>query len=168
MPDAKLADGHLAVAKRLATTRRPSQSEIRRSISSAYYAVFHALARTCANSLVGRTPSQRPNKAWVEVYRGLNHGVCKKACEQASTVGFPDCIHEFADAFQQLQEHRHKADYDPNTRFSKADGETWYEIARLSVASLRSASNVDKKAFSAWVLISSQGAKHARRENVTN
>jgi len=165
MPDGRLADGHLAVAKRLATTTRPSQSEIRRAISSAYYAVFHALARTCANSLVGRTPSQRPNKAWVEVYRGLNHGVCKKACEQATSVNFPTCIQEFADAFQQLQEHRHKADYDPNIRFSKAEAETWYEIARLSVDSLRSASNVDKKAFSTWVLISSQGAKHARRTN---
>ncbi|PUB14250.1 hypothetical protein DFP92_106124 [Yoonia sediminilitoris] len=168
MPDAKLADGHLAVAKRLATTKRPTQSEIRRSISSAYYAVFHALARTCANSLVGRTPSQRPNKAWVEVYRGLNHGICKKACEQANTVEFPACIHEFADAFQQLQEYRHKADYDPNLRFSKADAETWYEIARLSVTSLRTANNVDKKAFSAWVLISSQGARNARKANNAN
>lgn len=165
MPDAKLADGHLSVAKRLATTKRPTQSEIRRSISSAYYAVFHALARTCANSLVGKTPSQRPNKAWVEVYRGLNHGVCKRACKEASTVGFPDCIQEFADNFHQLQEHRHKADYDPNIRFSKADAETWYEIARLSVSSLRSAGNVDKKAFSTWVLISSQGAKSARKAN---
>lgn len=165
MPDAKLADGHLAVARRLAATKRPSQSEIRRSISSSYYAVFHALARTCANSLVGRTPSQRPNKAWVEVYRGLNHGICKKACEQANDVAFPDCIKAFADTFQQLQEQRHKADYDPNTRFSKAQAETWYEIARLSIASLRSANNTDKKAFSAWVLISSQGAKSARKAN---
>lgn len=165
MPDAKLADGHLAVATRVATTKRPTQSEIRRSISSSYYAVFHALARTCANALVGKTPSKRPNKAWVEVYRGLNHGVCQKACGQASTVNFPDCIKEFADAFQQLQEHRHKADYDPNTRFGKVDGETWHEIARLSVECLRSANIVDKRAFAAWVLISSQGAQNARKSN---
>jgi len=165
MPDAKLADGHLAVAKRLATTKRPTQSELRRSISSSYYAVFHALARTCANSLVGKTPSRRPEKAWIEVYRGLNHGVCEKSCEQASRVNFPDCIKEFADAFRQLQALRHKADYDPAIRFGKVDAETWYEIARLSVESLRSASSYDKRAFAAWVLISSQGAKHARRAN---
>ena len=163
MPDSKLADGHLAVAKRLAYTKRPSQAEIRRSISSAYYAVFHALARTCANSLIGRNPSQRPNKAWVEVYRGLNHGTCRQACEQANAVAFPDCIKEFADAFHQLQEYRHKADYDPEIKFTKKEGETWYQIAKLSIDSLRSANNVDKKAFSAWVLISSQGAKNARK-----
>lgn len=162
MPDAKLADGHLAVAKRLATTRRPTQSEIRRSISSAYYAVFHALARTCANSLVGKTPSRRPNKAWVEVYRGLNHGVCQKACGRASEVNFPGGILDFADAFSQLQEHRHKADYDPAIRFTKVDAEHWYGVAQESVSSLRSASGVDKRAFAAWVLISSQGARNAR------
>ena len=165
MPDAKLADGYLAVARRLANTKRPSQAEIRRSISSAYYAVFHALAQTCADSLVGRTPRQRPNKAWVEVYRGLNHGVCRKACEQAKAVAFPVCIKEFADAFRQLQEYRHMADYDPDIKFSKADGEILYEFAKLSMNGLRSANNVDKKAFSVWVLISSQGAKNARKVN---
>lgn len=163
MPDPKLADGHLAVARRLATTKRPSQSEIRRSISSSYYAVFHALARSCANALVGKTPSKRPNKAWVEVYRGLNHGICEKACQQANKVNFPDCIQEFADAFGQLQAIRHKADYDPALRFGKRDAETWHELARLSVQSLRAATPNDKRAFAAWVLISSQGAKSARR-----
>ena len=82
-------------------------------------------------------------------------------------MSFPASIQEFADNFQQLQEHRHKADYDPDTRFSKADAETWYEIAKLSIASLRSASNVDKKAFAAWVLISSQGARQARQASAT-
>ncbi|QUJ76247.1 hypothetical protein KDD17_15285 [Sulfitobacter albidus] len=168
MPDAKLADGHLAVAKRLSTTKRPTQSEIRRSISSSYYAVFHALARTCANSLVGKTPSKRPNKAWVEVYRGLSHTVCQKACAQANKVAFPDCIHNFADNFQQLQELRHKADYDPGVKFEKKDAETWYQLAQLSIASLRSAENIDKKAFATWVLISSQGAKSARRSVLGN
>ena len=165
MPDAKLADGNLALAKRLANKKKPTQADIRRSISTSYYAAFHALARTCANALVGRVPKRRPNKAWVEVYRGLNHGICKKACEQAHTVAFPDCIKEFADNFKQLQEHRHKADYDPDAEFTKADAETWYQIARLSVEGLRSASDLDKKAFSAWVLISSQGAKNARKAN---
>ncbi|WP_188673482.1 hypothetical protein [Neptunicoccus cionae] len=168
MPDAKLADGHLAVAKRLASTKRPSQAEIRRSISSSYYALFHALARTCANSLVGRTPSQRPNKAWVEVYRGLTHGICRKACEDAHKVAFPDCIQKFADEFHQLQELRHKADYDPDIKFSKADAQTMHVNAQMSMESLRSASNNDKKAFSAWVLISSQGAKNARKTNNAN
>lgn len=168
MPDAKLADGHLAVARRLATTKRPTQSEIRRSISSSYYAVFHALARTCANSLVGKSPQRRPNKAWVEVYRGLNHGVCQKACEQASKVNFPESIKAFADAFQQLQELRHKADYDPATQFGKVDAETLYEVARLSITCLRSANIIDKRAFAAWVLISSQGARSARKITLTN
>lgn len=163
MPDARLADGHLAVARRLATSKKPTQSEIRRSISSSYYAVFHALARTCANALVGKVPSKRPNKAWVEVYRGLSHGVCQKACGQASKVSFPDCIQLFADNFQQLQELRHKADYDPVAELEKKNAEFCLGLAQLSIQSLRSAGSVDKKAFATWVLISSQGAKSARK-----
>jgi len=163
MPDARLADGHLAVAKRLSTTKRPTQSEIRRSTSSSYYAAFHALARTCADVLVGKTPGQRPNKAWVEVYRGLGHGVCRKACAQAKKVNFPGCIQKFAENFPQLQEARHIADYDPSTRFEKEDAQIWCRLAQLSITSLRSAANVDKKAFAIWVLISSQGAQNARR-----
>ena len=57
------------------------------------------------------------------------------------------------------------ADYDPDIKFSKADGEILYEFAKLSMNGLRSANNVDKKAFSVWVLISSQGAKNARKVN---
>lgn len=168
MPDANLAKGYLAVAKRLSSTKRPTQSDIRRSISSSYYAVFHALARACANSLVGRVPSSRSNKAWVEVYRGLSHGVCLKACQQASKVNFPQCIKDFADAFGQLQEQRHRADYDPNKKFAKADAETWCEIARLSIQQLNSASPLDQRAFATWVLISSQGARDARKEILTS
>lgn len=163
MSKPKLADGHLAVAKRLLTaTMHPTEAEIRRSISSSYYAVFHALAQVCANSLIGPIESKRPKHAWVEVYRGLNHGVCKKACEQANSVNFPECIKKFADAFIQLQEKRHLADYDPYTKFSKADGEFWYRLARISIRSLRSAKKIDQKAFSAWVLLSSQGARRAK------
>lgn len=163
MSKPKLADGHLAVAKRLLNaTEEPTESEIRCSISSSYYAAFHALAQVCANALIGPTESKHPKKAWVEVYRGLNHGVCKKACERANSVNFPECIKEFSDAFIQLQEQRHLADYDPYAKFSKADGELWYRLASISIRSLRSAKKIDQKAFSAWVLISSQGARRAK------
>ncbi|GGA17353.1 hypothetical protein GCM10011498_17440 [Amylibacter cionae] len=104
----------------------------------------------------------------MEVYRGLTHGICRKACEDAHKVAFPDCIQKFADEFHQLQELRHKADYDPDIKFSKADAQTMHVNAQMSMESLRSASNNDKKAFSAWVLISSQGAKNARKTNNAN
>ena len=35
--------------------RRPNQANLRRAVSTAYYAVFHCLAGTAANLLVGRS-----------------------------------------------------------------------------------------------------------------
>jgi hypothetical protein len=77
-------------------------------------------------------------------------------------VNFPQTIIDFADAFSQLQEHRHKADYDPNAEFQKSDALQWFGLAQTSVANLRASSSVDKRAFAAWVLISSPGARNAR------
>ena len=45
--------------------RRPSQANLRRTLSTAYYAVFHSLAGAIAD---GR------NEAWHQVYRALEHG----------------------------------------------------------------------------------------------
>lgn len=168
MPDTGLADGHLEAAVALLAVENPSQSAIRRALSTCYFAAFHALARTCANALVGSDPEERPTKAWVEVYRGLNHGHGKTSCKDAASIKFPEGILKFADSFFQLQELRHKADYDPIARFDKFAALVLVEDTKLSIESLRSSSPVDKRAFAAWVLISSQGAKSARsRKNAS-
>ena len=42
----------------------PRQSDLKRAMSTAYYAVFHALCRNCADSLVGKTRVSRSQPAW--------------------------------------------------------------------------------------------------------
>ena len=60
---------------------RPVQAELRRAVSATYYALFHALARCCANMLVGvATPASRSQQAWTQVYRALEHGHAKNQC----------------------------------------------------------------------------------------
>ncbi len=63
-----------------------------------YYAVFHALARTCADAMAG-TGSDRPRNAWTHVYRSLDHGFAKDACSQVKNLGFPNTVQIFANAF---------------------------------------------------------------------
>lgn len=164
MPDTKLASGLLDSAKSLvpANGRKPKQADLRRAVSAAYYAVFHELARTCADALVGKTKSRRPNKAWVEVYRGLDHGAAKNACNGAGNVAFPQGILDFADAFKQLQTARHGADYDPMIRLSKVEALGFITLAEDSMSALKGANANDKLAFAAWVLITSKGASDAR------
>jgi uncharacterized protein (UPF0332 family) len=164
MPDARLAESFLKTAERLVpkSAKRPTQANLRRSISTSYYAIFHALAKLCADALVGKTKSSRPNKAWVEVYRGLSHGSCKKACNGAGNVDFPQELKDFSDAFVQLQEARHDADYNPMVRPRKENAIFCLELAKQSIRALKAVSSTDRTAFATWVLITSQGAQQAK------
>ncbi|MFN4169033.1 MAG: hypothetical protein ACK4HD_12050 [Pannonibacter phragmitetus] len=165
MPDITLAKGLIASAKALcpaSSRRKPRQADLRRAVSAAYYAVFHELARTCADALVGATKARRPNRAWVEVYRGLDHGTAKNACNGASNVTFPQEIRNFSDAFKQLQAARHSADYDPMIRLDKIEALGFITLAEDSIAALKGVRAIDKIAFATWVLIASKGASEAR------
>lgn len=165
-PDGKLADGFLKTARSLIPKGgKPDQARLRRSVSSSYYAMFHALGRLCADSLVGTQPGKRSNKAWVEVYRGLEHGPCYNACKRAAAVPFPQKIKDFADAFYQLQDDRHRADYDPVSRFSKYDAQKAHELAKDAISALKEVPMLDRRAFAAWVLITSKGANQARKNS---
>src|SRR5437016_12616823 len=65
---------------------RPRQAYLRRSLSTTYYALFHALAKMCADELIGVT--QSGSEAWVRVYRALEHGFAKNALSQ---IGRASC-----------------------------------------------------------------------------
>lgn len=79
----------IAQAYRLAhaTRRRPRQVDVNRALSSAYYALFHTLARVCADAIAG-TGGDRSQAAWRQTYRALAHGTAKNACKQARNKAF--------------------------------------------------------------------------------
>lgn len=164
MPDEKLAENLIGTAKKLLPHEGAEnyQADLRRAISTAYFAAFHALALVSANSLVGDNRETRPNRAWVEVYRGLSHGSCKDACAKAKSIGFPEEIEGYADIFVQLQVARKRVDYDPVCRPTIEDARQWVAIAEVSINKLFSAATNSKIAFATWVLITSQGAHQAR------
>jgi hypothetical protein len=85
----------IAQANRLAkaTGRKPLQVDLKRAVSAAYYAMFHAMAKECADTIAG-TGRHRSDKAWVQVYRALEHGVAKNACKQVAfhNLGQRGCL----------------------------------------------------------------------------
>ena len=139
----------LALAKR---TRRPMQSDLRRAVSTAYYAMFHALCEVCANSLVGTKTPDRPERAWAQTYRALNHRPSAAACKKISEFSFPKQIQEFADYYVTMQEHRHRADYDPQAKFRRKEVIEYIEGARKAIETLNNVAAKHKRAFSALVL----------------
>ena len=155
-------DDLLAIAGSLASGRvgaqrgRPRQAELRRAISTAYYAMFHALANDCADLLVGGRLSTRTRKAWGQTYRALDHRQVRKQCTERRPkrvlIRFPQGVQDFAIQFVRMQDLRHLADYDPIVRFARAEVSILIEQTKAAITQLKQADRSDRRAFAAFVL----------------
>ena len=103
-----------------ANTGRPRRADLCRALSTAYYAMFHCLACTCADRLAGRAGTVGSRSMWRRVYRTPEHRQAKTRCESMPS-SFPDEVQEFGHVFSVLQNKRHLADYDPDYRVGKSE-----------------------------------------------
>ena len=135
----------MATARDLAqanTRGRPRQTNLRRAVSTTYYALFHSIAACCADTLVGGPNSNRSEGAWLQVYRALEHGYARRRCAHRDIERFPAEIQDFANQFVQMQRERHRADYSPAGRFYKdwvlqKIAEAEYQLTRFSRVTTR-------------------------------
>ena len=58
----------------------PKQSDLKRALSTAYFAMFHALCRNCADTLVGKVKARRSQGAWIQAYRAMDLGRARTRC----------------------------------------------------------------------------------------
>ena len=136
---------------------RPRQAELRRAVSATYYAMFHALALSCANLLAGSTLANRSQPAWRQVYRALEHNHAKNQCNSPSTMSrFPSEIRNFGQLFILMQIQRHSADYDPDARFSRFEVTRLIEETERTIAGFKRVPRVDQRAFAIYVLLRSR------------
>ncbi len=132
---------------------RPRQANLRRAISTAYYAVFHALCRMCADAFVGTQGEVR--EAWRQVYRAVEHGLAKSRCAHGHfRDNFPNSAIKFCFIFTHLQEKRHESDYDPFVSFLRSDVEEAITLAETAISLIdkQNMELADRRAFAAWVL----------------
>jgi len=137
----------LAVSRFLLNTdfsKPPSDAQLRRAVSTAYYALFHKIVCTAASRFVGLDQSGTP--AFSLIYRGFDHRGIRKVCEalQASTLKgaykvrlrretVSQDMRHFAGAFPALQDARHPADYDPATRFLPSNVSSLVDAAEVAI-----------------------------------
>ena len=155
-------DDLLTIAESLASGRigphrgRPRQAELRRGVSAAYYALFHTLASTCSDLLVGSRASTQTRQAWRQMYRSLDHGQVKRQCTERRPKRvlrmFPQEIHDFADQFVRMQRERHLADYDPFEHFSRSTVSQFIEETKAAIAQFNRVDRSDRRAFAVFVL----------------
>lgn len=128
----------------------PRQVDVRRSVSTSYYSIFHALCAEIADQF-----SRGNDKVWTLWYRAPDHGKAKSQCAKlAKDQSAPLPLQRFANSFVELQEKRNLADYDPTYRVSKTEAENLTQMARTALADLRSADQTQRLEFVASLIIS--------------
>ena len=129
----------------------PAQAAIRRAISTAYYAAFHALTASNADVLVGPARDQQTANAWVRTYRNLNHNQAKTQLQQHRNSLSTDA-QVFADLFRDLQNERHNADYNPATSFTHQTAINWLNKAEAAITDFLLTSQSERAAIAIFTL----------------
>jgi hypothetical protein len=135
----------LSVARKLAIepSEEAFQASLRRSLSTTYYALFHLLVEEAVATLVLSAPQGLRSRA----SRAFFHNEINKVCGQFSKqltpelkallpAGVPDDLRIVAETFSELQQVRHRADYDPDFVTMRS-----FALVRINEAA---------RAFSAW------------------
>ncbi len=145
----------------------PSQTALRRAISTAYYAIFNHIVRSAADTLVGAKHRKSPRYALI--YRAFEHARMRQVSEllDKHTLGgkarnalgmsepLPD-VRDIATAFANLQEWRHWADYDPAGTISRSDAKEMVAQAELAIRKLDSLPIEERKNLLVFMMTSSR------------
>jgi hypothetical protein len=121
----------LAQARILATVdiTKPKQANLRRAVSAAYYALFHLLLAACVRRIGPSSPATLAPR----IARSLTHSEMRDVCLPISKSnpggilksrlpsGFSAEMERFAQAFVDLQQERHRADYDLTAIFTRTE-----------------------------------------------
>lgn len=154
-------DHLLEQADRLAASGSPGQPrqvDLRRAISAAYYAVFHATLTAAADRYVGA--NRRAAGQYFLAYRSVDHKELRDVCSRVSITNvsgrlsqyfpadsFDADIKAFAQTLLELQAKRIDADYNPAIREKKSDALLAIGTARDALRRLQAASSSAREAF---------------------
>ena len=149
---------HLAAGSVGSRRGRPRQTDLCRAVSAAYYALFHALAKCCADMLAGSVPATRNQMSWRQTYRALEHGPARERC--SSQVGmrrFSPEIQRFAETFVNMQRLRQDADYDPHVTFDRSRVRQFVDRAADTITGFEAADRGQRRNFALYVLFRQRG-----------
>ncbi len=110
--------------------RRPRQASLRRAVSAAYYALFHHLIDESTRLALGSATATRRHRQTLG--RAYSHASLAAACRAFAAALpprqlaaalhrelVPEALQTVAATFLDLQEQRHRADYDLSAPFTR-------------------------------------------------
>ena len=125
-------------ASRLLAAGQPSQEALRRAVSTTYYAMFHALAASNADLIVGpMTPNNQSE--WIATYRSLQHFRAENPLHGWPHL-FSQPVRDFALVIGSSKRRREDADYDPTANFAQNHVIIWIERAEQAIIDFNAAS----------------------------
>ncbi len=151
-----MADDLLELSRELLVREagRPKQASLRRAVSTAYYAVFHALTHECINQTVGWSfKSQAYWEVVAPLYRAVDHASAKKLFVRliGDASSTPE-LKQLGRSFVDLQDQRLLADYHPKPQFARGTASQLVAQAETAVALLRALSDDAKRLLAAQLL----------------
>jgi uncharacterized protein (UPF0332 family) len=151
MPSVTMVSRLLDAADLLLEERPRSSAFRRRAVSTAYYAVFHALAKTCADSLL--SGSDRSSDEYLRVYRSLEHKVLGSAFGEGPLKA-RDNLRRIGDLVVSLRTERERADYLPPIRsvFSPDQARKLIDQARKAVDEIDELNADGRRTLATWLL----------------
>jgi hypothetical protein len=144
----------IALAREMAATP-PSdllhQTKLRLAVGTVYYAVYHALARSNADLLMGPSKTEGSTPEWDRVDKALG-GDTAYDLMQADCSGHPEAVGCFADAFLAVHHQRLLAEEDPATTFTTVEARDGIGRGEIAIAEFRSIETGQRKAFAVQLL----------------
>ena len=155
-PDGLHAAALLAAARSLldAAQRQQDSGHARRAVSTAYYAMFHCLARICADRLASYRGTPLRSATQQTVYRSLQHRRARHQCRNRRIISaYPKAVRDFAEGFAELQRKRHRADYDPSATLEASEARESVDQAEELIRALQAVPEADLQDFALRVLL---------------
>jgi uncharacterized protein (UPF0332 family) len=145
----------LALAEELAERSGKSLTLKRRAVSTAYYAVFHTLAKLCADELLGAGSDMR-SEEYIRVYRSLEHGTLKTAFK-TGPLNQTVALQKIGNRVVRLQSERIRSDYLPSQQLYTQDQcSALVESAKSAISSIAALSENDRKRLALSLLFKSR------------
>ena len=125
----------------------PSRETIHRAVSTAYYAVFHAINASNAAVQHGVPADAAAALDWTGAYRRMRHNFAARSLYRHRSSLTRDA-RLLANRFIRLKAVREAADYDPNRAFTIATANHWIRVARNALYALQAMSAADRQILS--------------------
>ena len=126
---------------------QPRDADLRRTISTAYYAIFHAILTAAADLFVGA--AKQTTSLYGLAYRSVNHQKVREVCREVAKPIPSDRYKPYvlADATVLLQAKRYEADYNPLFAATRTDVDILLKQARKALDDLQSATEEQRSLF---------------------